>query len=84
MKIKISVTQEDIDNGWRRSCNCCPIALATRRVSGWKAPCVGNSLLWDDGDPHSYMLELPMVALDFINRYDVGDAVTPFEFEIDQ
>ena len=76
--MKISVTQEDIEQGQRENCNYCPVALAIKRVVKPWDMAVGTSTCGINA--HSYTL--PTVAMMFIDSFDKGLPVQPFEFEL--
>jgi hypothetical protein len=76
--MKISVTQEHINNGLPRSPFCCPIALACEEA-GIEGPGVDNRYI-DGIDFHA---ALPPAASEFIENFDALRTVAPFEFEID-
>lgn len=79
-KLTIRVTQANIDNGIRAKCGLCPIALALRDA-GFEEPTVG-SYEFQATQGCSYLnYGLPESARDFINHFDAGHTVSPFEFE---
>lgn len=82
MKIKVQVTQDDINKGERCSYLHCPVARGMHRAIG---TIVGitpmRARFLDDGSPKE--VALPNIAADFIIAFDSERAVTPFEFEID-
>lgn len=82
----IRVTQEDIDHGQRGFCATCPVALAATRAAGreirigystWLAGTVTGWLQGERSGP------LPKAVSEFIDRFDAGDPVQPFEFELE-
>lgn len=78
MRIKVRVTQADIDTGVRISSSACPVAKAIRRVTmdnDWKA---GKWLI------HTEMscVTPPVSVRDFIERFDKGEKVEPFVFNL--
>jgi hypothetical protein len=82
MKVRIRVTQEDIDRGGEGS-HTCPIALAVRRaLPELDQPRVCSGRIYLDADLIATVM-LPAEAQDFIGRYDNALAVEPFEFELD-
>lgn len=78
--MKITVTQHDIEQGSPFSSCDCPIALAAKRVMPNDEIQVSTQLLWTNTKGYY----LPAVAMDFIERFDYGVSVEPFEFEIDE
>jgi hypothetical protein len=76
----IEVTQEDIDNGKRRRCRHCPVALALRRFT---------RSVWVADQSYLHNLDLqkeigtPNRVSFFIEEFDAGKPVKPFTFKID-
>ena len=92
-RIRITVTQEDIDNGIRGSSYHCPIALAAHRVKGFEHAILGrNWARWsghrDAYELHNDELFLPVSASvsTFIRSFDFmgPTAVKPSTFYIRQ
>ena len=94
MKVRIDVTQEDIDRAREivgrsayaktRRC-CCPLASAIRRA-GYARAEVGNTDTWlskHSGDLDAPRARLPMHAICFRKSFDNGDDVLPFSFELE-
>lgn len=82
----IKVTQEDIDNGKKKSCYECPIALAIQRVSVKHLRCdVMNQQVYAvEKDLRPVWIRiLPPEAQLFIIDFDAGKSVKPFQFELD-
>jgi hypothetical protein len=81
VKVTISVTQDDIDNGERQRCATCPVALAIRRVlPGAPMVSVGG---WSVLLSTELEVLLPGVAEEFIAAFDRYAPVAPFEFELE-
>ncbi len=85
-RIKISVTQEDIDCGKRNQPEACPIALAIFRVTGkrWSIDgTVANGVL--GRDRLGPALKMPARATTFIIAFDSRGpgAVRPFSFKLE-
>lgn len=87
--MKVQVTQDHIDNGHRNSAVSCPIALALKETPGATNVSVGigtasigygNVLRYDYKRTYYH---LPWQATEFIDRFDFGDPVQPFEFEME-
>lgn len=85
--MKITVTQEDINNGKRADYQFCPIALALNRAFHTKSAEVNPSRayvtrkkLWLFESPALYFL--PPEASNFVTTFDQGKPVAPFEFEL--
>lgn len=80
-KLKIVVTQEDIEAGQPGQSGSCPIALAIKRtISDASYVEVDQYCYWEhDGDIFS--ASMPNEAQQFINHFDGKMVVFPFEFE---
>jgi hypothetical protein len=79
--MKIKVTPADIRDGRRATYKHCPIALATKRIYQEDAGATSTRLYLGDsfgGMPY----ELPRAAKEFIARFDIGQKVEPFTFEV--
>lgn len=82
MKIKVEVTQEDINNGVRQDADNCPIACALKRLV--QNPEVEDDIEFDLNEIR-YVAQLTEEAVTFINHFDQRGliAVQPFSFEIE-
>lgn len=78
-RMKIQVTQEDIDQGTPSEVCACPIALAAKRVFAHREIAVLDIVI-QIGD--RWEMALPDSAQKFIEEFDNGLPVTPFEFEL--
>jgi hypothetical protein len=89
----ITVTQEDIDNGERWDCALCPVALALKRAIGKPVSVNADGGLtvvdYDlASDLASFTSYSPVIAshqdsvTEFIRKFDEGDDVEPFTFEV--
>jgi hypothetical protein len=78
MKIKIEVTQDDIDQGCRWSANHCPIARAV--AQRFHSTQVGVNRTWIRVG--SITFKTPLRAVRFIKRFDGKNLVKPFKFNI--
>ncbi len=80
-RIRIEVTQEDIDTGIAGSPSSCPIAVSMRRVGLWH-PLVQISLVYATPAPGQRCLfRLPKRAQAFVRRFDAGRGpAKPFGF----
>jgi hypothetical protein len=80
----VRVTQEDIDEGTKGDCTFCPIALAVDRALGGEC-CVAVTIfdVYITENAHAEVFPLPSEARQFIQRFDKGKPVSPFEFELD-
>lgn len=80
MKTLIHVTQEHINNGRRRQCSQCPVALAIKDVCKPKSDVhVGIRILIGN----KFAKHTPLDAERFIGRFDSSCSVEPFSFELD-
>ena len=77
--MKISVKQRHIKEGRRNASMYCPIALATQEAAGTENCGAGPCKMWIGDNFYS----LPPSARDFVNYFDRGFPVAPFEFEIE-
>lgn len=73
----VSVTQDDIDSGYRNSCTNCPVARAMSRELG-KDITIPSRWAWFDGERKA----LPFIVSTFIARFDNSLPVEPFTFEV--
>ncbi len=81
--MKIKVSQSNINNGYRKDCSACPIALACVDA-GIIEPSVGTERLsYLTTEHYSRSIYLPVEAQNFIYKFDNRLNVTPFEFDID-
>lgn len=88
MRIKINVTQEDIDCGAPTNCGECPLARAIRRaLPGYEVRVYGEVVSvrrveaagWEEW----FDLTLPWVARCFVYDVDAGHFVTPIAFTLE-
>lgn len=81
--IKISVTQDHINNGARLHCSECPIALAALDVlpEDSQVSVFPTLRVYFPGYVRGTPYELPETALTFIETFDFGAPVSPFTFE---
>lgn len=87
----ITVTQDDIDNGQIGECSRCPVARAMIRALNIPEDVenledvllvgVLGYALYQNGD-YQQMIKLPESATRFINAFDEGCFVEPFEFAV--
>ena len=87
MLYRISVTQQDIDNGTRCCEKSCPHTIAIRRVIGYeKLVNVDISKVvfsrFDDGKRVSAEVDLDSTVSAWINAYDKGRHVSPIEYNL--
>lgn len=79
--IKIQVTQEDIAKGKKSDSSCCPVALACLKTLNktWSNVFEQLSLI-EDGGMEIFAKRRQLE--DFIHKFDAGEKVEPFEFEL--
>lgn len=82
---KVTVAKADIDEGVCGDGELCPVAIALTRT-------LNRNVVVEDSDisvykPSGMSLEqripTPRIVKDFINKFDAGMPVEPFEFELD-
>ena len=75
----IKVTQHDIDNGKRRSPNCCPIALSMQRRTGQNVEVDFETVRFGHhrGFPITRKMEI------WMSEFDAGLPVEPTAFFVD-
>jgi hypothetical protein len=76
--MRIVVTRDHIAHGVPGTTGCCALALAVQDTSGDKRAWVGHTLVAVWG----VQRDLPLVAYNFRERFDKGEQVEPFEFDI--
>lgn len=77
--LRINVTQNRINEGWRCSASSCPIAKAMRRQLRGTVLVNGDTVTFG-GKFKS--VELPRKAKTFVTDYDLYRMVRPFSFRI--
>jgi len=82
MKRIVYVTQRDIKLGKNRSYSFCPIARALKRIFKRKEVWVGMSTATLTRGERIRCMKLPQNVIDFINNFDKGIEVKPFNFFI--
>lgn len=85
-KVKISVTQDDIDDGVPGHPYACAINRALRRVYPKKIVAVEKDRVYFVRRPNDvieHMAMLPHVAAIFVRAYDNGEEVAPFAFDLE-
>jgi hypothetical protein len=80
VKLKIEVTQEDIDKGKRDDCTSCPIALAAIRTGATSAFVDSDSIHIVAENERGLFFKLPLKAQQFIHDFDYSRPVSPFSF----
>jgi len=80
--MRITVTQEDIDDGKRQDPFCCPIALATKRDTSMDVSVTRSDLqLYRNSSRTLWRALMPPDATTFTDDFDAGRPVMPFSFE---
>lgn len=83
MEMKITVTQDHINNGKKVNPASCPIALAVKEL-GYSFVSVGNTKCHFgqviDAGYRTFLL--PEEAVEFVHAFDYNWPVNPFEFEM--
>lgn len=88
VNVRVSVTPEDIACGAKGSYTSCPIALAVRRaVPELTYASVSDTMVSartkiPKGSDARYHGTLPKEAGDFVNAFDWGKEVVPFDFSL--
>jgi hypothetical protein len=81
--MRIEVTEQDIAAGRRRQPSACPIALAVKRAYAVERASVAEYDIivtrWCD---RQFKWRTPTPAASFIERFDKGEKVEPFSFEL--
>ncbi len=82
MKIKVTVTKGDIEQGRRCDPDCCPIGRALARAGVTHYGVVGASVIVPDERQFAIALRLPQKVADWILDFDGRRPVEPFTFEL--
>lgn len=86
--MKIKVTENHIAQGEKESCSYCPVALAISEVIGLgdedyiKVTDNVEIGIMVKKEMHHYQFEYPNNVCEFINKFDRGLVVEPFEFDL--
>ena len=75
--LTVSVTRKDIERGKKCRTDCCPIALAIRKIPGWERATVATFI---KNNHIGYLA--PEEAQDFMADFDAGLPVKPFKFKL--
>lgn len=78
--IKVKVKQKHITKGRKRQPEACPIYHAMKDM-GFKGHAVMGDVVEFDNDG-SRLVAIPAKAEDFVDNFDYGRPVSPFEFNI--
>jgi hypothetical protein len=86
MRIKLEVTQQDIDRGKRGECDKCAVALALSRQLPQYEPSVGNlsgiTLYDKESRLPIYECDNTKKIQEFISKFDAGEPVKPDTFSL--
>lgn len=84
MKIKVHVTQEDINRGMKSQSSKCPIALACRGIPNCREAIIGINVAFLTIGKMEYKFLLPEMAGKFVRAFDSGLSwnCKPFTFEM--
>ncbi len=80
--MRITVTQEDIENGRRCDPDCCPIGRALSRAGVVHYGVVGEAVMVLDEQQHATDLPLPGEIREWILDFDGRRPVEPISFEL--
>lgn len=88
MKVHVSVTQEDIDNGVQQDCHFCPIARALAREIGPNIAVTARVATYRENEYRLWAAALPPHAQRFISAFDGvygsdRSTVKPLEFDLE-
>lgn len=85
MTYHINVKLSNIEHGWKGIPGMCPIALAAKDA-GLIQPIVFTHCIQfgDSTLEERFFAMLPKIATDFIENFDKGLFVRPFEFELEE
>jgi len=77
--VRVEVTEADVVNGIPKDSCDCAVALALRRVTEpvKVGPC------WVELNGSDALVPLPAEAVAFIRRFDRGEPVEPFAFDLE-
>jgi hypothetical protein len=81
--MKVRVTKNDIQKGTRRDKDQCPIGLALSRRGYDEVTVDKRAVALERKGKYVRALPLPPEAQVFITRFDNGERVEPFTFELD-
>lgn len=77
--MRVQVSQDDIEYGWKADAVLCPVAIALCREIG--APVKVSCLHWQS--LYYGVKALPEKVIDWIYDYDTGRDVQPMTFEVE-
>jgi hypothetical protein len=86
MTLHVTVTQKQIDIGKRGDCWSCAAAMAVKKAtkgSGWTFKSIGWSIANFSKHKKYIGITLPVIAIEFIDRFDNGLSVEPISFTLE-
>ena len=83
-KLKVSVTQDHIDQGVTEDMDCCPVAYALR-AAGCTNVLVGTMTIDLSLGGEVFEIYSPDSVSEFVSEFDMGgkEYVAPFDFELE-
>jgi hypothetical protein len=89
MMLKVEVLDIDIEGGMKRNPHKCPVARAVARTVrnsflGVSSVHVTRRFISFENVNERWKFKTPAAVVIFIERFDQGDEVDPFEFEIQE
>ena len=81
--LTVNVTQDHIDKGARKEAYDCPVSLALGEADPGSDWCVSTRHIMRETGTHVGFIDPPATVSKFVRRFDNGDPVQPFSFEID-
>lgn len=81
--MKITVTQDDINNGVKGDVRHCPVALAIRRLFPDRDMRSGYGFAIDHSVQPFKIYRYSEGVSDSIHYFDIGRGMVPFEFELE-
>lgn len=78
----IKVTQEHIDEGFPGEADSCPVALAIQQKTGDLHATVNAKCIFFRYRSKDKTRKTPKKVVNFIKKFDSGDKVKPFSFEL--
>jgi hypothetical protein len=82
--MKITVTQQHINEGQRGSSARDPVAFAMIDAGCLRPHAGVTHLSWQDAGHKRYSAEVPRVVYEFMLEFDNGKLVEPFEFTLEE
>ena len=80
----VEVNEEHIANGTPESSESCAVALAIFERTGKRVFVCDDEIRWYRGPRFLRAVEPPLCVKDWIKRFDAGEKVEPFGFELDE